>query len=85
MNTWYEREIVWDELRPRLAASYAHAFTEEELASLLEFFKTPLGKKVALRLPSIGLETAALRETYAKEKQPRLDAAVQDIIRRYKR
>ncbi len=42
------------ELRGEIARGYASVFTEQELKDLLEFYKTPLGKKIIDGEPKAG-------------------------------
>ncbi|MBE2213945.1 MAG: DUF2059 domain-containing protein [Opitutaceae bacterium] len=83
LSEWYEQEIVWSEIQPRLAAAYARDFSPEELRELIAFFDTPLGRKAASRLPSLTIESATIRQEYASTKQESLNTRIAQVVGRY--
>lgn len=81
---WFEREIRWEEIGPRLAAAYVRVFSTEELEALLAFYRTPAGQKVAARLPDLLLETVTIRQEYAAGKQEILNKEIGLALNKYK-
>lgn len=68
-NDWLEKEIIWEELKPKMIDIYAHEFSEAELKELLAFYKTPVGAKSVKRLPVVSAEAAKIAQLYAQTKQ----------------
>ena len=44
-TSWFDEDIKWEEIKPKLIDLYAKAFTEEELRGLLAIYQQPLGRK----------------------------------------
>jgi hypothetical protein len=61
------------ELRSEIARGYASVFTEQDLKDLIEFYKTPLGKKI------IDSEPQAVEES-TKRAQVWIDKYAEDVI-----
>ncbi|EIQ01685.1 hypothetical protein OpiT1DRAFT_00258 [Opitutaceae bacterium TAV1] len=84
LRQWFEREIRWEDIRPRLAEAYVGVFSAGELEALLAFYRTPAGKKAAARLPDLFLKTVAIRQEYAAGKQEILNREIGLVINKYK-
>lgn len=84
MIDWASKAMRWEEIGPKMARVYLEVFSEEELAALVAFQRSPVGSKVREKQPEllrrcmeIG-ETAALRhrgdlERMIREKQQQLE------------
>ena len=62
MLDWAAKAMRWEEIGPKMAALYVEAFSEEELAALVEFQRTPLAAKVREKQPELmrrGMEIGA--------------------------
>jgi len=81
---WFDQEVKWSDLKPRLVQIYAHDFTEEELRALLAFLDKPLGQKVISKLPLVMQEGAMAGQQYFISKQDSLNDRLAAIIARYK-
>ena len=46
-------EMNWEKMKEEYITIYTDAFTEGELAALLEFYKSPIGKKFIAQQPSL--------------------------------
>ncbi|AHF93250.1 hypothetical protein OPIT5_26565 [Opitutaceae bacterium TAV5] len=84
LEKWFEREIRWEEIRPRLAQAYVRVFSAGELEELLAFYRTPAGRKAAARLPDLFLEAVTIRQEYAASKQEILNREVGLVLNKYK-
>ena len=82
LDDWYKREIKWEELKPQFVATYKTLFTEEELVTLRDFFRTPTGKKLARKLPSLAVASVSIRQEYAKAKQESLNKSIEAILKK---
>jgi len=47
--------LNWDSVKEETITAYTHEFTEPELKTLTEFYKTPLGKKASETMPQLAL------------------------------
>ncbi|MCF6752135.1 DUF2059 domain-containing protein [Stutzerimonas degradans] len=71
-NTALDQAIGWKKLEPELVSIYTSQFTERELAGLIEFYESPLGKKMLDKLPELNARSAQLT-------QKKLEAAVPEV------
>ncbi|MCW3148971.1 DUF2059 domain-containing protein [Stutzerimonas stutzeri] len=67
-----DKAIGWKKLEPELITLYTTQFTEQELAGLIEFYQSPLGKKMLAKLPELNARSAQLT-------QQKLEAAVPEV------
>ncbi len=71
------------ELEKEMAKVYENAYTKEEMEQLLEFYKTPLGKKTLETMPQIMQESAKIGQKFAMENQAGFQAEMQEIMTKY--
>lgn len=71
-NTALDQAIGWKKLEPELVSIYTSQFTERELAELIEFYESPLGKKMLDKLPELNARSAQLT-------QKKLEVAVPEV------
>ena len=71
-DTALDKAIGWKKLEPELVSIYTSQFTERELAELIEFYESPLGKKMLDELPELNARSAQLT-------QKKLEAAVPEV------
>jgi hypothetical protein len=63
----YQKKFDVDQVLDQLVVIYDKHYTEDEIKSLLQFYGSPLGQKVAAEMPKIGRETqAAVRASSGK-------------------
>jgi hypothetical protein len=71
----YQKKFDVDRLTEQLVAIYDRHYTEEEIRTLLQFYGSPLGQKVAAESPKIAREIqAASRTTGARAAKEALQA-----------
>ncbi len=66
-----------------IATVYENSYTKEEMAQLLEFYKTPLGKKTLETMPQIMQQSAIIGQKFAMEHQAKFQAEMQEIMAKY--
>jgi hypothetical protein len=81
---WFDQEVKWEDIKPKLVEIYARDFTEEELDALLSFLQKPLGRKVISKLPLVMHEGSVAGRQYFMSKQDSLNAKLAPIIAKYK-
>jgi hypothetical protein len=84
MSEWFDAEMKWSEIKPKMVDIYVKHFTEQELKELLAFYQTPLGKKAMTTLPMVMREGTAVGQEYATKKQESLQKKVQAIVDKYR-
>lgn len=71
----YQKKFDVDQLTEQLVAIYDKHYTDDEIKTLLQFYGSPVGQKVAAETPKIGREIqAASRITGAKAAKDALQA-----------
>jgi hypothetical protein len=84
MSEWFDAEIKWADIRPKMVDLYVKEFSEQELKDLLAFYQTPVGKKAITSLPVIMRQGATIGQEYAASKQDSLKKRVQTIVEKYR-
>lgn len=80
---WFDQEVKWADIKPKLVQIYSHDFTEEELRALLAFLQQPLGQKVMAKLPLVIQDGALAGQQYFMTKQDSLNARLAPIVEKY--
>jgi hypothetical protein len=70
-----------DGIQPRLVDLYAKAFTREDIAALIEFYNSTVGRKAIAAMPGLSQEGAALGKAWAEANMPRIMGVAQDRLR----
>lgn len=82
-DQWFNTEIKWEELQPRLVELYVDAYTETELQEILGFIKTPTGQKMIKNNATLMQRGMAIGQQYAMSKAATLQAKIQEISAKY--
>jgi hypothetical protein len=80
---WFDQNVKWDEIKPKLVQLYAKDFTTEELRALLTFLDKPVGQKVMAKLPLVMQDGALVGQQYFMSKQDSLNAMLAPIVEKY--
>lgn len=57
MSALIQGELTWEKLEPMYVSLYKESFSEEEVAGMLSFYKTPAGQAVIYKLPVLTQKT----------------------------
>jgi hypothetical protein len=71
---WFDQEVKWAEIKPKLVQIYAKDFTEDELTALLSILDKPVGQRVIAKLPLVMQDGALAGQQYFMSKQDSLNA-----------
>lgn len=63
-----------EELKVDIAAVYADVFTVEELRGVVDFYRSPLGKKLVERMPELMQKSMVITQDRMKAMMPELQA-----------
>ena len=72
------KEINVIDLADIVAPIYSKYYTDEELTKLIEFYKSPLGRKVVEKLPMITQDSYAAGEEWGKKISERVVARLKE-------
>jgi hypothetical protein len=84
VGKWYDSEINFDEIRPKMVEIYIKDFTEDDLKQLVAFYESPVGQKAIKNLPNVMREGAMIAQEYTKSKIPSLNAELTPILVKYR-
>lgn len=84
MTEWFDAEIKWSEIKPKMIDLYVQEFSAQELKELLAFYQTPVGQKAIAKLPVIMRQGSMIGQEYASRKQDSLKQKVQAIVEKYR-
>ncbi|HSU15446.1 DUF2059 domain-containing protein [Longimicrobium sp.] len=79
LRDFFARYVSWETLKDQYADLYASAFTEDELHQMADFYRTPVGQKLARSSPLLLRQGAELGERAVRQHMPEL----QEMIRRH--
>ena len=83
VTDWFDKEMDFEALAPKMAQIYADEFSEEELNKLLEFYNTPLGQKLLVSMPTLMQKGAAISQEQLQGKQASLQKRIVEIMTKY--
>lgn len=63
-----------------LAAIWSRHFTHDEILGLIDFYQTPLGRKVVDATPEVARDAAQTSAAWAQQKLPELQKKIQDRL-----
>jgi hypothetical protein len=84
MGEWFDAEIKWTEVKPKLVDVYVKEFTEQELKDLLAFYQTPSGKSAIAKLPVVMRQSSMVVQGIVASKQTSLQQSLSKIVEKYK-
>ena len=70
--------VHWESVKEETITAYTHEFTEPELKTLTEFYKTPLGKKASEKMPQLAFLAGQLGLKQAQAHQAELRQMLED-------
>lgn len=73
-------EFAWEKLEPTYLRLYRESFTEEEVAGMLSFYKTPAGQAVINRMPVLTQNFMVEAERMLSETAPHMQKIQDDFI-----
>lgn len=75
-----KEELSWEKIKEDVISAYVESFTQEELKGLVDFYNSPLGKKLIEKQPELMDKTMALAETRMDALRPRMAALATEIM-----
>ncbi|MGA8280353.1 MAG: DUF2059 domain-containing protein [Desulfobacterales bacterium] len=80
INDLVAREMQWQEIKNDYIGLYTDAFTEQELHQLIQFYSTPLGRKVVDKMPVLMEQSMQLGQKKMMNIMPEIQALSEEMI-----
>lgn len=74
-----QEELSWDRLEPMYVRLYKESYTEDEIAGMLTFFKTPAGQAVTNKMPLVTQKIMQETHQMTLRLSPKLQKIQQDF------
>jgi hypothetical protein len=84
VDKWYDANIKFEDVRPKMIDAYVANFTVDDLKGLLAFYQSPVGQKAIKTMPDVLRAGAAAEQDYTKSKIPSLNAELTPILVKYR-
>ena len=78
LKEFFNKYLPADRFREQFAHMYAQLFTEDELNQLIKFYNSPLGKKVASKVPEVLQKAMLMDQQILTEHTAGLEAIVEE-------
>lgn len=72
IRDFYREELSWKVLKEKIKPLYLKEFSEEDLAQMIAFYKTPIGQKALKVTPALMAESVSLAGDLAEKNQEKL-------------
>lgn len=77
---YMSQELNWDKLRPEYVQIYMEAFTEDELAGLVKFYLSPVGKTFVAKTPELTSKSMQIGQKHAMEIYPKIQEMAREFM-----
>jgi hypothetical protein len=84
MDTIY-KVLDWDNLKKDYVKIYADTFTEDELQGIINFYKSPAGKKFVEKTPELMQKAMEISQRQMGELMPKIQTMVQEKVAEYEK
>lgn len=85
MKNFYNKYMSYESLKPDLIKIYSNTFTASELKEISAFYKTSLGQKMLLKLPSLMEQGGKIGAARVQKNMPELQQMIAAEIERIKK
>ncbi|WP_405227319.1 DUF2059 domain-containing protein [Lentisalinibacter sediminis] len=75
-----DREMSWERVEPEFVQAYTNVYDEADLRQLIDFYRSPVGRKMIERQPLLEAEALRIMRNLMADSQPRLMALLRDEI-----
>jgi hypothetical protein len=86
---WMSEIFQWEQMKNLYVDLYADVFSEQELNELIEFYQSPLGRKLLAKMPELMQKSMMKTQAVIQEKMPefqrRMEASIAELEKKYKK
>lgn len=75
---FYAKYLRWEDLLPEYVRIYREAYTEAEIRQLIEFYRTPVGRKTVEVQPRLMAESSRITQAMIQPHMPELMRTIQE-------
>jgi hypothetical protein len=75
----YEKEFAWEKLKDDYIRIYAATFDEKELQGLVDFYNSPLGKKITAKQPELMKQSMQVMQKQIGAIMPKIKQKVEEL------
>ena len=79
-NAVLEQAVGWNKIKPDLIKLYTTNFSEAELKGLIEFYQSPLGKKVMEKMPALSQQSAQMTQGHLEKAVPQVNKLLAEML-----
>ena len=76
--------LNWQKLKPRMLQIYNESFTEDEVSGILQFYRSPAGRAMLDKTPTLMAKSAAVSQEAMKEAMPKIAEVSTKVMEKYK-
>lgn len=73
-------ELAWEKVEPMYVRLYMESFSEEEVAGMVAFYKTPAGQAVINKMPLLMQKTMVEVQTMVSSTAPKMQKIQEDFM-----
>jgi hypothetical protein len=73
-------EMSWERIKEDVMDVYASVFTQEELAGLITFYRTPFGQALVTKTPELMTQMMAIMQSRMHSLMPRIKHMAEDAL-----
>ena len=74
-----DQEFSWDHLKRDYVDMYVDFFTEEELQAIVDFSKSPAGRKLQDVTPALLMKSRAIGQQHSQAVMPKIDKIIEQL------
>jgi hypothetical protein len=78
LQRFLNKYLNWESVKEDTITAYTQEFTEQELKKLMEFYKTPVGKKASEKMPKLAFISGQIGLRQAQAHQTELRQMIED-------
>jgi uncharacterized protein len=75
--------LRWEKVKPAFVKLYADTYTEEEIASIVEFYKSPAGKAMLEKMPVLMQRSMAVGQQLTGDLAPEIKRITEELKQKY--
>lgn len=77
--------LSWQKLKPRMTELYQESFTEDEIAGILDFYRSPAGRAMLEKMPALMAKSMAMSQEMLNEVMPKIAEVSRRVMEKYSR